>query len=153
MRKAKTLYCKNEFIYLKGNLKQNWNEIKKFCNLSTNKKIVEYLSVNRANLRDKREFADHFNEYFCNIATTLSSKVPSIDVSPLQHVNVSQSLSLFLSAVTPNEIISHATTLKLTKYGESNFSALAFKFVIEYLSPVVAHLVIIVLNKVFSLLV
>ena len=101
MRKAKTLYYKNKFAHLKGNLKQTWNEIKTFCNLSGNKKTVQYLSINGTNLTDKRKIAHHFNEYFCNIATTLSSKILSIDVSLLQNVTAFQSSSLFLSPV-PN---------------------------------------------------
>ena len=106
---AKKLYYEEQLIKHKQNSKLMWKTLNKLLNKPTNntkttKKFVE--SNLKTIIEDPEEIANKFNDYFINIGPNLAKKIKCKDNDTFEKylITGSNPSSLFLNAITPNEL-------------------------------------------------
>ena len=73
IREAKKSYYCNEFNKYKKDIRKTWDTIKSILNHSVNKYTApKHILVNNKKVRDEKEIADYFNNYFTDIGLNLT---------------------------------------------------------------------------------
>ena len=70
----------NELFNKRNNSVKNlWNTFGKIVNPNKykKKKTIDTIIANEIPITNPTRIAEHFNDYFCNIGTTLASKIPN----------------------------------------------------------------------------
>ena len=80
IKDCKTNYYRNEFEKYKDNIKKSWQTINQILNRDKcTSKFPSHVIVNNAKVRDRKEIANHFNDYFSKIGEKLSDRISSND--------------------------------------------------------------------------
>ena len=77
--KLKKAYFSQKIADCQGNMKETWNTISKLINKRSKTTNISSLVVDEACLTNSSEIADSMNDYFCDIGSKLSSKIPNIE--------------------------------------------------------------------------
>ena len=133
IRKAKRQYQNDSFYRCKGDLRKTWKLINDVILDTKFKKFVPIVNDNGSEISDRREIAQNFNNYFCNVANLLDSTIPAQLSDPRDNINVNLSSSLFFNPVNPFEIINIVNKLKNSSYGLYSIPTNVFKSVIDVL--------------------
>ena len=134
IKKAKKSHYVSKFEEYKINVKMTWKIVNELVKGKKVNRSVSSIVVDGNEITDEKNIAEHFCEYFSNIACNLSSNIPPPINDPISNLTVRLSNSLFLSPVTPSEIISIVCSLKNSSYGIDSIPTKMFKIVINYLS-------------------
>lgn len=125
---AKSLYYKTKIQEAKNEYKQVWNIINDFT-YSQKKGSTKNINItdNQGNIiKDDKEKAELFNNFFINIGTELKNKIPKTNINFSGHNKTLN--SLYLTPVTENELIIHIGSLKNNSApGEDNISSFLIK--------------------------
>ena len=83
------------------NIRKTLQIIKGILNKNEGTAITEHLKSNGKLITDKKEVADIFNEYFCNIVPTLAKQIPPPTLSHTAFLkwNYKESSSLFITKI------------------------------------------------------
>ena len=102
----KTHYC-NEFNKYKKDIRKTWGTIKSILNHPVNKSSApKHILVNNKKVRDEKEIADYFKNYFTDIGLNLTSKIDTTGKYPCQHYLRTPTTSKFnLQNTNANEIL------------------------------------------------
>ena len=73
------MHYKSFFSENANNIKKTWNEINKILNRKRKTQQNFNLSINGSVTTDKTKIANNFNQYFINVADSLSKKIPQIN--------------------------------------------------------------------------
>ena len=114
IRKSKSNYFETSFKNCKNNIKNTWKLIKGLTGSKINSGKIDEIICNNVEYTNHIDIAEHFNNYFNNIAQELSDNLPINNFDPLIHVHRNLS-SIFLRAVTENEISNIILKLKINK--------------------------------------
>ena len=82
--KLKKAYFSQKIADCQGNMKETWNTINKLINKRSKTTNISSLVVDEKCLTKSSEIADSMNNYFCNIGSKLSSKIPNLE-NPLRN--------------------------------------------------------------------
>ena len=135
IRVAEKAYYANRFEALKANIKETWNLINSIikCNLAKKPNVTE-IQVNNHILKEPKEIADKFNEYFVNVGPNLARKIPPLSTSALISDTMPDPnpFSMFVDPCTDDEIITVTKNLNNSKgIGLDGYSVRVVKHVIN----------------------
>ena len=90
----------------KSNVKRTWQILKSIVNKNKANKIQDKFKLSDGTLTsDKSIISTKFNEFFIGIGPNLAHKIPNQRESPLHFMGQPRVNSIYLSEVTPEEII------------------------------------------------
>ena len=118
--RAKKSYYNNAFHSAGNNLRLTWKLIKSLISVGSSNKKLKSIFWNNMEFNSDLDIAEAFNNYFCNVAQDLESKLPSSSNDPLNYLGPRNNFSLFLTPVTPTECSKIIRTLKKVKQDKSN---------------------------------
>ena len=104
IRTAKRNYYNQIFCNFRNNTKIIWktiNELKGKKRLRTN---ITTLNHNDLILDKPEDIAEAFNEYFCNIAPKLNSKLPPATRNPSEYLQGNYTGSMLILPITVNKV-------------------------------------------------
>ena len=118
LKESKTNYFNNYFNVNSNNMKLLWSGIKSIVNQkNTNSNLISKLKDKNGNITtDSTVIADTFNDFFVNVASNISKKVPRTMKSPLDFLKNRIGTSFFISPTVPMEV---ADVINLLKSGKS----------------------------------
>ena len=87
-----------------NNLKQSWKIINEVINKKKNSLNSKEFLINNETVTDKKAIADSFNQYFINLASSLSENTPNSQLDPIKYTKNSPQKSLFLTDITRSEL-------------------------------------------------
>ena len=90
----------NVFATHTDNLNTTWKTIKLNFNKHKNVAKASTFVINNKQVKDPKEIADDFNNFFVNISPNLANKIPTQNKNPISYLNKSVTNSLFLNPVT-----------------------------------------------------
>ena len=95
-----------------------WKGIKSVIKIKSNietNSIPNITDETGSKLTDPVMIANNFNEYFLNVATKISNKIPRNPNTPLRYLNAPNNNSFFVSPTVPDEVSSIIQSLKKSK--------------------------------------
>ena len=95
-------------------LKKTWSVIRTLLAKKTSSTSIKCILVNGRMLCDKLEIAEHFNEYFTNVAGILDSNIPLSEISPLSYVTPNIQSSFLCYPVRENKVVDIVQNVKNT---------------------------------------
>ena len=105
IRKSKSEYFKNYFDQIKSSMKKVWSGIRKIVNTQeSSSRVISQISVDSRDLKDPKQIANAFNNFFVNVANTVHNDIPLTFKSPNDYLKNPNPQSLFLYPVTKLEI-------------------------------------------------
>ena len=117
IQQAELDYLRNKFNNSSGNIRKTWSVIISIRCKSKNNKLPNFIDTNGVIITNRREICTKFNEYFVNVAKNLNAdKYSNLDAPDFkQYLRNSITNSLFLSAITDNEIYDIINSLDTNK--------------------------------------
>ena len=114
---SKNIYYNKYFEENKSNMKMLWKGIKGIISLSPGKlDAISYLnSKDGTKISDSVKITTEFNNYFTNVASSITKKIPRTPKSPLDYLSNPNLDSFFISPCTSDEISILIQSLKLGK--------------------------------------
>ena len=150
--KAKRKFYSNQITKFNNNAKKQWKLMNEIINRrKTNSKITK-LKINDKDISNSTQISNHFNKYFCNIASKLKGELQldtniSHNDNPLCYLKVCRCTanctctrsSIFLEPCTEAEIINIIS--ELNNSSTADFSTKALKSIKNIISPTIKNLV------------
>ena len=121
--KAEREYYHNLFDINKNNVIKTWSVIKDIINKKKVNKIQTSFSINNSNVTDKKDISNSFNDYFVSIGPELSKNIPVYNISPTSYIRNNNVSSMYLEAVSNNEVKDIILNLNNASPGWDNISA------------------------------
>ena len=90
MRASKKLYFGSNLEFHKKNPKKTWDILKEAANLHKSNDTVEKIVVNNVTINDPGEIANHFNDFFVNIGSSISQSI----TATMQNLKISSQIFL-----------------------------------------------------------
>ena len=113
---SKRIYYNDYFSIHLNNGKRIWKGIKQIIRSpSQERQAINKILLNDIELTDQTLIANAFNNYFAKIGSDLASTIPSVDKSAYEWMSSSPQDSFFLSPITPEEIETEISNLKIGK--------------------------------------
>ena len=109
--------------------KRIWKGIKQIIRpTSQERQAINKVVLNAIEITDPTSIANAFNNYFANIGSDLASAIPSVINSAYEWMSPPPRESFFLSPITPEEIETEISNLKIGKaVGPSSIPVSIFK--------------------------
>ena len=122
IRESKKNYYHHYFDEHKNNMKMLWKGIKSIISIKPgNFDSVRFLKdENGSRISDPVKIANEFNNYFTNVANSITKKIPRTPKSPLDYLSYTNLDSFFISPCTAEEVSSHIQSLKNGKSSGPN---------------------------------
>ena len=133
-------HYENEFKVCRGNLKKSWNIIKQVINKSKQTSIQQKFFVNGQITNEKKKIAEHFNNFFVNIGSTLSSKIPNVTTDPISYINCENINSFHLREVSKQEVSNIIKSLKNSGAGYDGIKASLLKETFNLYAQPLVHI-------------
>ena len=121
--KAEREYYHNLFDVNKNNVIKTWSVIKDIINKKKVNKIQTSFFINNINITDKKDISNSFNDYFVSIGPELSKNIPVYNISPTSYITNNNISSMYLEAVSNNEVKDIILNLNNASPGWDNISA------------------------------
>ena len=119
----------------KNNSKKSWGVLNEILNRSKKSSLCGSLLINDCLTSDKNQIAEHFNQYFSNIGTTLAQNIPNSTRNFSDFLSGHYPDSLFFSPVGIEEILRSIRSLNPTSSGNDGISGKIMKLC----APVIAY--------------
>lgn len=142
-RKMKTLYYRQILEDNKHDIKKCWSILKQAIGKLSNKSAFpnEFL-INNIPVSDKSEIAQSFNIFFANIGAHTSHNVPSTNKCFSSYMPRSQTNSIFIQYVAPQDIIDIVNKLKpKSSSGQDGISTKLMKATITTIINPITHII------------
>ena len=122
IRESKKNYYHQYFDEHKSNMKILWKGIKSIISIKPgNAETISCLKdEDGTKVNDPVIMANEFNNYFINVASGITKKIPRTPKSPLDYLSTPNLDSFFISPCTSNEVSSLIQSLKLGKSSGPN---------------------------------
>ena len=142
---AKKIYYEDQLIKHKQNPKMMWKTLNELLNKPTknNKLTKTFVESNSSNIiEDPKEIANKFNDYFINVGPNLAKKIKCDDNDTFEkYLNGSYQSSLFLNAITENELEIELENMKSNKSsGYDGINAKILKIIAMEISKPLTHI-------------
>ena len=122
-----------------NNLKQSWKIINEVINEKKNSLNSKEFLINNETVTDKKAIADSFNQYFINLASSLSENTPNSQLDPIKYIKNSPQKSLFLTDITRSELKIIISLLKNSSAGYGEIHSKIIKLSYEYYLEPLLH--------------
>ena len=146
LREAETEYYNKLFDDKQNGMKSMWNHLGKMLNpnKTKNKVSIKRILSGDKNISDDISIAETLNNHFCTIGKNLADKLPKTKTSFKQFLKKPNPTSIFLSKVTPNqvlEIIGHLKTNKSPGIDNipNSLIKLSAETIVEPLTHIINH--------------
>jgi len=140
LRAAEKGYYANKLLQDKNNSRKVWQTINKMIGKSTHSPTIAEIELNGAKITDPSKIADNFNHYFSNLGPSLARSITPSLQRPADYLQTSVADSIFLSPVTPSEIVDHIALMKnSTSKGYDDVALGVLKHTANELSGVLAQ--------------
>ena len=143
-RKSKRIYYKDYFTTNITNSKKTWSGINQLLNKNHYKQNLIFLQDCEGLTNNQRKVANKFNQYFINVAGSLSNKITNKNTKFQDYLKNPNKTTLYLTETTPDEINSIIRDLNTNK--SSDIYDISPKYV-KFASPAVSLLLAIIFNK------
>ena len=107
----------------------------------SSKKLPDSISFHDKTLCNHQEIAESFNEYFCNIASKLSSNIQQPDVPFTSYLPEPVPFSFFLRPTTLSEVKNIVKNLKQTASGFDDINMKIIKECSNEISPFLVYII------------
>ena len=125
IRASKATYFNNQFDKCKSNIRKTWKIINNTTKKQkSNRQITIYENENKVSMVD---VPNKFIDYFSNIANTLVSEIPPVEVSPESYLSNTNYSSFFMSPIVSKEVETAINNLKDNGSGVYKISTLVLK--------------------------
>ena len=141
IRQAKRNYYMNTFNSCQNNIKKTWGLIKQLLSKKPKSSTIRSIIINNSEIADNSEIAEHFNNYFADIAHILNNQIPPSNISPYSCVTENYLSSAFFYPVTANEVENIITNLKNTSTNINEIPVKLIKGVGNLISGKIAEMV------------
>ena len=102
VRASKKLYFDTNLNLHKKNPKKTWDLLKEAANLSKSNDSVEKIVVNNQTVNDPSKIAEHFNDFFVNIGTSIAQSISASNAKPEDFMpNLQNIVELDLGNISP----------------------------------------------------
>jgi exonuclease III len=144
----KCYYYKNLILESRGDARTLWSTFNDVIGNVT-VPVLPVLNVNGSVLTDVYDIANNFNEYFINIASHVTSKlpvshefIPSSEFQNFVNVKLSDAERYYIPYISPAEVLSHLKQLSVRKAtGLDSISASLIRTVEQYLILPLSHII------------
>ena len=133
IRRLKRSYYFNAFKNYKTDIKKTWKIVSDLVGTKKNVHAKISLVVDGEETDDCMVIAEHFNNYFCEVATHLECNIPPPTLDPVQNIIGNYPNSIYLANVTNSEILDIVKKLNNSSYGLNSISTRMFKVVADVL--------------------
>ena len=143
IRVAKSNHYRRIFCNFRNNTKKIWQTINEIRNNKHLKDNVTTMQHNNITLNNPTDIAEAFNNYFCNIAPELNSKLPQTNRNPVHYLKGNFLNSMVLPIITTQDTKEILKTLKNKNTGIHEVAVSVLK-----LNPdLIAHPLTILFNQ------
>ena len=106
LKESKLKYFQNYFATYRQNMKQVWSGIKSIISHKSynTPPISKIMDKNGEISSESTKISNIFNEYFVNVANSITENIPKSQKSVVDYLRNKNSTSIFLSPVTHKEI-------------------------------------------------
>ena len=142
LKNAERSYSNEQILTNKNNIKKTWSIIKTIINKNKSDKnkqtkfMVSYGSVTD----DEQTVADKFNEFFVNVGPNLAKKIPEQKQNPLVFLKNMISNTIYLSPVTPSEVISVMGSCKDSSPGFDDIKISPLRCVFQHIANPLSYI-------------
>ena len=148
LRRAEREHYRYLLEYNKGNLKKTWSIMKNVINKKAHNSKPDYFVHNSQKITNQNDIARHFNDFFINIGSALSDKIPQSNRTALSYLENRFPKTMFLHPVTRNEMLLTLRKLKSdSSPGWDDISPKVVQASHVYLVDILIHLVNLSLNQ------
>ena len=112
------MYYRDKLNELKGNLRHTWKLINEIINKTKSQsELPDNFVKDDKTISDPTEIAEHFNEYLIKIGPNIANKIPASFRDFSLYLGESNQNSMFLDAITENEVATEIGQLDVNKSG------------------------------------
>jgi len=140
LRNSRNRYFQCKFDSCKNDSKSTWRTINNLIGGNRRKPTVGQIERDGVDISDPGLIANSFNDYFCNVASDLESRIPPGVCQPIQYLGQPNENSMF--ALPSTAINIEAVIAGLKNKGSSLYSipTFIFKYCSNLLSPLISEL-------------
>ena len=117
LRKSERGHYDNLLTENKSNLKKMWSVINEIINKPKHKPMTDKFVVGDREIYDSGDIAEHFNNFFTNVAKNLAAKIPDTTEEATSYIEHSNINSIFVGEISSDEISKIINCLKNTSPG------------------------------------
>lgn len=144
IKKAKTEFNKSIFNNRVSNAKSMWKQINRVFSKNAPKSSNNNMPTiihNNKDLKDDKEKADAFSEYFASVGENLAKNIPSSTVSYTNYLPVPNPNSIYLDDISYEELLASIISLKNSKStGPDDLSCFIIKSARVYIIEPLLHI-------------
>ena len=100
LRKSEKDYYVQKLDSVKGNLAKTWKVLNAITSRHTQSSVVDEIVYNNSIIKDPKQIANKFNDFFVNVGPTLAKKYPmlqrTLNSSCRQVIRIPYSLNLLM---------------------------------------------------------
>ena len=144
LKESKTNYFHNYFNNNSKNMKLLWSGIKSIINIKNSQvNVVNKLKDSNGNITtDPAAMASRFNDFFVNVADSITKKIPRSPKSPLDYLGHENPHSFFISPTAPFEVSDVINALKSGKsIGPNSIPIKLLKIISPYISSPLSQII------------
>ena len=132
----------------KHNIKKTWHVINNIIGKrKKDRHVCNKCLINNKIVKDEKEIAENFNNYFINIGPSLTKNINTGSRNPSSFIINSIKVSIFLNNVEQNEVKNVIFTLKNSSPGWDNISALVIKATFTFFISPLIHVIHLSFNQ------
>ena len=142
LRAAERKHYHDLIIQHKSNVKKTWSVIKNVINKNKSRPICDKFKHNGEIINDRKDIADHFNNFFVNVGTNLANKIPKSKKTPDEYMaGCNPNNAIFHPAqVTEDEIFKIISDFKDSSAGWDDIKPSVIKHVKTFIKKPLAHI-------------
>jgi len=140
VKRTRMKYFNSKFMQSRQDARSTWRTIKLLTGKKSKKPEIEEIEIGGEFIRGSGHIAEHFNEYFCSVATSLDRDIPIADIEPLYYMDRPNDNSMFASPSTASEIRSVIERLKIKGCDLFSIPTFIFKCCSDLISPIISGL-------------
>ena len=123
----------------KNNSRKTWDIIKEVVGNKKGKSEINEIIIDHNKCHDKQRIADAFNDYFINIGPNLASNIPPSRGHHLDYMGTPITNSLYLTPITPTEIMNCLMKLKRSAPGIDELNPTIIKQIAGFIANPLSH--------------
>ena len=145
IRSAKSNYHKSKLAENSGNAKKTWEVVNDIMGKNIHQ-LPDSITFDNKITSNRQEIAELFNNFFCNVASTLHQAMPPASTSFQTYLPERAAVSFFITPTTTQEIESVIQGLKVTSPGHDKIDVRVVKRCCTIISPFLEY----VINRSFN---
>ena len=140
-----SLYYYTKFNQCKSDSQKTWKYINDVLHRNGKMSSLDYMNIDQKRVKDIRCIANHFNDYFCRIGSSMASTIPSVDKCTFtDYLKFSITTTFNFKPVTDLEVSKIIQQLKSkSSTGHDEIS----NNLLKYLEPLLSKPIALIINQ------